>query len=98
MSHRKVLGLFIGCLGVFIYLYTLVYLDYIGVVQKLKYIDFDVKTITAGDYTVEFDLDEDIYDNFLKNYYDPTNPIPEVSQFKLYVQLELEKRLTSMPD
>ena len=98
MSHRKILGLFIGCLGVFIYLYTLVYLDYIGVVQKLKYIDFDVKTITAGDYTVEFDLDEDIYDNFLKNYYDPTNPIPEISQFKLYVQLELEKRLTLMPD
>jgi|TARA_B110001450_G_scaffold256624_1_gene287813 hypothetical protein len=65
MSYRKEIGLFIGCLSIFIYLYTLVYLDYIQVVQKLKFIDFDVKTITAGDYTIEFDLEEDIYDNFL---------------------------------
>jgi hypothetical protein len=32
------------------------------------------------------------------NYYDKTNPIPEIAQFKLYVQLELEKRLSAMPD
>jgi len=98
MSHRKIIGLFIGCLAIFIYLYTLVYLDYVQVVQKLKYIDFDVKTITAGDYTIEFDLDEDMYDHFIRNYFDPTNPIAECAQFKLYVQLELEKRLSDMPD
>ena len=98
MSHRKILGLFIGCLCIFIYLYTLVYLDYIQVVQKLKYIDFDVKTITAGDYTVEFNLDEDMYDYFLQNYFDLTNPITECAQFKLFVQIELEKRLSAMPD
>jgi hypothetical protein len=60
----------VGCIAVFIYLFSLVYFDYVKVVQKLKYVDFDVKTITAGDYTVEFDLEEEIYGEFLANYYD----------------------------
>ena len=57
-----------------------------------------MKTITAGDYTVEFDLEEEIYDEFLDNYFDKTNPMGEVSQFKLYVQLELERRLNDFPN
>lgn len=40
----------------FVYLYTLVFFDYLETVQKTKYVDWDVKTITAGDYTVEFDI------------------------------------------
>lgn len=56
---RKVFGLLIGCIAVFIYLFTVVYFDYISSVQKTKYVDWDVKTITAGDYTVEFDLDHE---------------------------------------
>ena len=55
------------------------YFDYIKSVQKTKFVDFDVKTITAGDYTVEFDIEEEIYDEFLDNYFDKTNPMGEVS-------------------
>jgi hypothetical protein len=47
---------------------------------------------------VEFDIGEEIYDEYLKNYYDPTNPMGEIAQFKLYVQLELEKRLNDFPN
>jgi hypothetical protein len=65
--------------AVFIYLYSIVYFDYIKSVQKTKFVDFDVKTITAGDYTVEFDIGEEIYEEFITNYYDPTNPMGEVS-------------------
>lgn len=60
MEHyheRKIFGLIVGCVAVFIYLFTVVYFDYIKSVQMNKYVDFDVKTITAGDYTVEFDLE-----------------------------------------
>jgi hypothetical protein len=83
---------------VFIYLFTVVYFDYIKSVQKTKFVDFDVKTITAGDYTIEFDITDELFDNFSKNYWDQTNPIPEIAQFKLYMQLELEKRITEMPN
>lgn len=42
----------------------LVYLDYIKCVQMNMYIEFDVDTITAGDYSVNFDLEEVTYTNF----------------------------------
>jgi hypothetical protein len=92
-----VFGLITSCTAVFIYLFTIVYFDYIKTLQKTKFVDFDVKTITAGDYTVEFDIEEAIYEEFKLNYYDPTNPMGEINQFKLYVQLELEKRLNEFP-
>jgi hypothetical protein len=56
-----VIGLYIVCTAVFVYLFTLVYFDYIKTKEKSSYVDFDVKTITAGDYTIEFDLDPDTY-------------------------------------
>jgi hypothetical protein len=63
-DQRQVFGLITACIAVFIYLFTIVYFDYIKTLQKTKYVDFDVKTITAGDYTVEFDLGEEIYGEF----------------------------------
>jgi len=95
---RQVIGLVGASLAVLIYLFTVVYFDYIKSVQKNKFVDFDVKTITAGDYTIEFDIDEEIYHKFQEVYYDETNPISEAAQFKLYVQLELEQRITEFPD
>jgi hypothetical protein len=49
------------CLGVWVYLFTVIYMDYIKQIQFNKNIDFDVKTITAGDYTVEFDINKKVY-------------------------------------
>lgn len=91
-------GLFIGCLVVFTYLYTLVYLDYIKCVQMNEFVDFDVRTITAGDYSVCFDLEVDTYDAFKNKLYDCNNPMSENAQFKLYIKLELENRINDMDD
>jgi hypothetical protein len=41
----------------FVYLFIIIYFDYIKTVEKNSYVDFDVRTITAGDYSVEFDLE-----------------------------------------
>jgi len=84
-ADRFIMGLGIGCMSVFVYLFSMVYFDYIKTVQSNLYVDWDVKTITAGDYTVEFDLAEDTYDFWKKNYYDETNPLPENGQFKLFI-------------
>jgi len=56
---RKVFGLIISCGAVFIYLFSTTYLDYLACVQNNKYIEFDVKTITAGDYSIEFEITND---------------------------------------
>jgi len=62
---RQVQGLTIGCIAVFIYLFSVVFVDYIDSVQSCKYIDWDVKTITASDYSVEFNISQSFYQNFL---------------------------------
>lgn len=63
-SIRKIFGLVCGCLCVFVYLFVIIYFDYVKSVQKCKFVDQDVNTITAGDYSVEFDLEEKTYTNF----------------------------------
>lgn len=62
-------------------------------VQRFNYVDFDVKTITAGDYTVEINILPSVYNKFLDTYKDPSNPMTENAQFKLYFQNEFEDRI-----
>ena len=88
----------VGCIGVFVYLFVVIYMDYIKQIQKNKFVDFDVKTITAGDYTVEFDLDKEIYHNWKKMYNKEDNPMSEMAQFKIYIQHKLEERISAMDD
>lgn len=82
-----------GCLIVFVYLFVMTYFDYVKSVQTCKFIDQDVNTITAGDYSVEFNIKDSTYERFRTVYYDKTNPMSEPGQFKLYVQDELERRI-----
>jgi hypothetical protein len=98
-SDRKVDGLMFGSLTVFVYLFVLIYFDYIKCVAMNTFVDWDVKSITAGDYSVEFDLDVETYKRFKKDYYDPSNPMSENAQFKLFIQNELEDRINDeVPD
>jgi len=67
-AERQIFGLLVGCIGVFTYLYTLSYMDYVACVQKNKYIDYDVRTITAADYSVEFPISAEQYEYWKKHY------------------------------
>jgi len=64
VSDRQIFGLYQACIGVFIALYVIVYCDYIRSVESSNYVEWDVKTITAGDYTIEFDISASFYDQF----------------------------------
>ena len=72
-----------------VYLFSIIYFDYIRVVEQNMQLDFDVQTITAGDYTIEFDLPESSYQYFKDVYYNKDSPMSECAQFKLLVQKEL---------
>jgi len=65
ISSRQVQGLFIGCTAVFIALFVINYIDYIKKVQENDYVEWDVKTITAGDYAIEFDVESTFFRDFL---------------------------------
>ena len=66
IKNRKEEGLLIGCLAVFLALFIINYFDYIRKNQEFNYIEWDVKTITAGDYTVEFDIMPGFFEEWLE--------------------------------
>lgn len=41
----------------------------------VEYVDWDVKTITAGDYSVEFDIKKKTYERWRSRYFDERNPM-----------------------
>lgn len=82
----------------FLYLYTLVYFDYIKTVQKNKFVDYDMKTITAGDYTIEFDIARETYEHWKNHYFDKTNFMTEAAQFRQFIWKELETLCSALPN
>lgn len=46
------------------------YTQWVKSVEANKYIDWDVATITAADYTVEFEIEPEMFANFQSNFYD----------------------------
>jgi hypothetical protein len=57
-----VFGLYFACTAVFIFFYSVVFIDYIKSMEATNELDYDVKTITAGDYSVEFSITHAQYD------------------------------------
>lgn len=58
------MGLILACLTVSISLFTMVWVAFMRQVSKTDFVEWDVKTITAGDYTVEFNINFDFYTKF----------------------------------
>ena len=40
------------------------YFDFIKKVQANDYVQWDINTITAGDYSIEFDIDPDFFNDY----------------------------------
>ena len=94
-------------MAVFIVLFIVMYLDYMKKIQENNYVEWDVKTITAGDYTVEFDISPDFFDDWLIKEYIKwvgiqaeagVEYISRVQAFQAWIQHEMEQRLDQMPD
>ena len=69
-ASRQKFGLFIGSTAVFVGLFVLNYIDYIKKTQENNYVEWDVKTITASDYTIEFNLDPEFFKDYLEKEHD----------------------------
>lgn len=60
------LALLLGCGVVFTTLFLVNFIDYMSHVQKVNFIEWDMRAITSSDYTVEVDLQDDFYPNYKK--------------------------------
>ena len=70
MLHRQRYALIVACVLVFVGLFVMNYLDYMKKIQEINYVDWDVKTVTAGDYAIEFDLPDGFYARYIEQYKD----------------------------
>ena len=95
-------ALALGCIGIFLALFIVNYLDYIKKIQENEYIEWDLKTITAGDYTIEFDIKPEFLSDFLVKEYNKWIAtqsdkgkfyVSRVEAFRDWVQNEMEQRL-----
>lgn len=64
VEERVERGLVLGCAAVFIALFIVNYLDYIKKSQENNYVEWDVKTITSGDFTIEFDISKAFFEDW----------------------------------
>jgi len=97
-EERQVQGLFIGCVGVFVALFFISFIDYMRSVFKSTAVEWDVKTITAGDYSVEMPISRAMWNTFLTTIYDKSDLRPKLEQFRTYFDHEISHRLSSLPD
>lgn len=106
ITQAKTAGLFISCLTVFIALYTMLNTDFIRAKQRNDFVEFDVNTITAGDYSIEFDIEDEVYESFLTQVYH--NDEEEFSKakfgqtpniaFREWIKKLFEDRISDLPD
>jgi hypothetical protein len=57
--------MFIACIYIFI-------IYYLRKTSRLDQLEYDVNTISAGDFTVEMDITQEMYDEYLREFYEPT--------------------------
>lgn len=65
---------------------------------KHSFVEWDVKTITAGDYSCELEISDTMWEVFLKHRYNPSLGKTKIVAFRDFLQTELEERLTRLPD
>lgn len=97
-NQRQIEGLAIGCVGVFIALFFVLYVDYMRNIAKNNFVEWDVKTITAGDYSVELDISQEMFNNFCDQHYNSTtSKKTKVEAFRDHLTAELQRRLSEFP-
>ena len=67
--------------------------------QKIKQLEWDMATVTAGDYSVELDISRDMYQHwyhteFSKAGGDLSNRVAPALSLKQYIQKEVEEAIT----
>ena len=91
LENKRVLGLLISCLNGLIGLFFLAAIYYLTRSSKIKLIDYDVSTVTAADYTIEYMIPKHVYNAFLTEIYrEGEGHGTKIEAFKEYLKREFE--------
>ena len=89
---------YVSCLGIFAASVFAIVIYFFKRTSKLNQLSWDVSTITPGDYTLYYEINDEAYEWFIENIYrrngDEENGISAGMSFKLYLKAEIERILT----
>ncbi len=88
----------VASVGVFVASLFLIVIYYMKRYSKMNQLDWDIQTITPGDYTLQYEITDEAYHWFLNTIYYPGSFEQEGTSIALalknYMKAELEKMLT----
>ncbi|CDW85661.1 UNKNOWN [Stylonychia lemnae] len=89
---------YVSCLGAFAACVFSIVIYYFKRTSKLNQIDWDIQTITPGDYTLHYEITDEAYNNFLSTIYsqngDEEKGVSRGMSLKNYLRKEIEAILT----
>ena len=106
LVSQKKFGLLMGCTGVFIALFVVNFIDYMDEDLENGLLKWDLSTLTADDYTIQFKIKRKFYEAYkqkkkaewveqskLKN----REYTSDAQSFKFWLQHEMEVKLKELP-
>ena len=99
IKSRQFQGFYIGGIVLITAIYMIVFIDYMALVSKNDYVEWDLATITAGDFTIEFDIGADFYEKFIIKHGAKKPEDASMGQhFRDWIHKEMEDKLSKMPN
>lgn len=84
----------ISCVSVFVAMLYLTSIYYLKQNSKLTNIEWDVATVTAGDFSVEYTITPDMYSEFIEVYFSKEPQDSPGYQFKVFLKDSIENICT----
>jgi hypothetical protein len=85
----------IACLGVLVVLVYLTCLHYFKRHSDLDYVNWDMLTITPGDYTMQMEITEKMYNHYMEKIHSRHPDDPIAVRLKEYIKTNLENELNN---
>ena len=95
LNVKRVQALFFACTGIFISYTFLSILYYLNKVALIDFKQWDVETVTAGDFTAVYQIPDEVWYNFEIQHEDKTRA--EGSDFEDYLKHHFENLVSLQP-
>ncbi|CDW91100.1 UNKNOWN [Stylonychia lemnae] len=95
LSVKRQEGAVISAIAVFSCLFFIIMMFYLRQQTQIQKVEWDVETITAGDYTVDLKISQSMYQTFVNQHHQKYAFDPQGYALKKYLKQEIETKLTN---
>lgn len=96
LDTKRHQALIVSCIGILISLLYITCLYYLAEIAKIEFKEWDVNTVTASDFTVEWQIPKSVWQKFEDGHADKKDS-PEGSDFEAYLKKSFEELVSAKP-